>query len=71
MKMFMRAQPTGFMFKAPEEARIELLLLRADGTPWSLTMSAGTEKFIGRYPRLTRLLIDGPLLDYRAAYPGS
>jgi hypothetical protein len=71
MKMFMPTQPTGFMFQAPEQARVELLLTRADGSPWSLTMSAGMEKFVGRYPRLTRLLVDGPLLDFRAAYPGS
>jgi hypothetical protein len=71
MKMFMQAQPTRFMFQAPEQARVELLLTTADGSPWTLTMSAGTEKFIGRYPRLTRLLVDGALLDYRAAYPGS
>ena len=71
MDMFMRAQPIGFMFQAPQRARIELTLVRADGSPWTVTMSAGTEKFIGRYPRLTRLMVDGPLLDYRAAYPGS
>ena len=67
----MRAHQTGFMFQAPERARIELLLTRADGTPWAVTMSAGTEKFIGRYPRLTRFIVDGPLLDFRSAYPGS
>ena len=67
----MRRQPSGFMFQASERARIELLLTRADGSPWAVTMSAGTEKFIGRYPRLTRFIIDGPLLDYRSAYPGS
>ncbi len=67
----MRPQPTSFMFQAPERAQIELRLTRADGTPWAVTMSAGTEKFIGRYPRLTRFVVDGPLLDFRAAYPGS
>jgi hypothetical protein len=71
MKMGMNTHRSGFMFQAPERAVIELHLVCADGSPWSLKMSAGTEKFIGRYPRLTRLLVDGPLLEYRAAYPGS
>jgi hypothetical protein len=47
------------------------MLTRHDGTPWTVSMSAGMERFVGRYPRLTRLVIDGPLLDYRMAYPGS
>ena len=50
---------------------MELVLTRHDGSPWTLTMSAGMERFIGHYPRLTRLVIDGPLLAYRIAYPGS
>ena len=60
-----------FMFQRSEPARLELMLTRHDGTPWTLSMSAGMERFVGRYPRLTRLVIDGPLLDYRMAYPGS
>jgi hypothetical protein len=34
-------------------------------------MSSGMEQFIGRYPRLPRLVVDGPLLDYRVSFPGS
>lgn len=60
-----------FMFQAAEPGRIELVLTTADGDPWTLEMSAGVERFIGRYARLNRLLVDGPLLDFRAAHPGS
>jgi hypothetical protein len=61
-----------FLFQADQPAKLELVLSRADGTPWTLTMSAGIERFIGRYPRINRIqVVDGPLLDYRAAYPGS
>ena len=70
--MPMTDQPKSFMLQTAEQVRVELLLTTADGTPWTLTMSAGVERFIGRYPRLNRILVvDGPLLDYRAAYPGS
>ena len=70
--MPMTDQPKSFMLQTDERARVELLLTTADGMPWTLTMSAGVERFIGRYPRLNRILVvDGPLLDYRTAYPGS
>jgi hypothetical protein len=71
MKCFMGAPLSQFMFQGSEPARMELVLTRHDGSPWTLTMSAGMERFIGHYPRLTRLVIDGPLLAYRIAYPGS
>lgn len=67
----MQPLPPGLMFQRPEPAQVELVLYRADGTPWTLSMSAGVERFVGRFPRLPRLLIDGPLLQYRAPYPGS
>ncbi|TFI57958.1 hypothetical protein E2493_12230 [Sphingomonas parva] len=67
----MASRPHAFMFQNGAPGRVELVLTTADGHPWAVTMSAGTERFIGRYPRLNRLLVvDGPLLDYRAAYPG-
>ena len=59
------------MFQREEPAQVELILSRHDGTPWTLTMSAGIERFVGRFPRLPRLLVDGPLLNFRAPYPGS
>jgi hypothetical protein len=71
MKEPMKAQPRGLMFQADEPARVELVLSRSDGTSWTLSMSAGSERFVGRYPRIPRLLIDGPLLPFRAPYPGT
>jgi hypothetical protein len=71
MKLPMIAEPRGLMFQNAEAAEVELVLSRNDGSPWTLTMSAKTAKIVGRYPRLPRLIVDGPLLRYRAPYPGS
>jgi hypothetical protein len=70
MKSFMSAPLTRFMFQGADPVRMELVLSRHDGTPWTLTMSPGMERFIGHYPRLPRLVVEGPLLAYRVAYPG-
>jgi hypothetical protein len=59
------------MFQQADPGRMELVLSQHDGTPWTLTMSPGMERFIGSYPRLARLTVDGPLLAYRVAFPGS
>ena len=59
-----------FMFRAAGPGRMELVLTTADGEPWTLAMTAGTERFVGRYARLNRLLVDGPMLEFRAALPG-
>ena len=67
----MQQEPRGLMFQRTEPAQVELVLIRHDGTPWTLSMSAGSERFVGRFPRLPRLLLDGPLLNFRAPYPGS
>jgi hypothetical protein len=67
----MKADSQGLMFQQAEPARVELVLTTHDGRPWTLTMSAGTARIVGRYPRLTRLVVDGPLLCYRTPYPGS
>ena len=45
-------------------AEVELVLRLADGGPWRLRFSAGTERFIGPYPRLGGIMSDGPLLEY-------
>jgi hypothetical protein len=71
MKMPMNAHAQGLMFQEAEPARVELVLTTHDGKPWTLTMSARTAQIVGRYPRLTRLVVDGPLLRYRTPYPGS
>jgi hypothetical protein len=67
----MNASPPGLMFRKTEEPQVELVLTCHDGTPWALTMSASTARIIGRYPRLTRFIVDGPLLCYRTPYPGT
>ena len=67
----MTSQSPALMFQDAEPARVELVLSLNDGTPWMLTMSARTAEIVGRYPRLPRLIVDGPLLCYRTPYPGS
>lgn len=57
------------MFSVHQDPRVELLLWQADGRPWSVTFSAGIERFIGAYPRLDGVGAGGPLLEYRAAAP--
>jgi hypothetical protein len=69
MNMSMRAPTPGFLFQGAEPPKVELLLRREDGTPWTLSISAGVEQFIGYYPRIRGLVFDGSLLAYRAAYP--
>ena len=71
MKNIMKAQSPSLMFRGDPTPQIELVLSTSDGTPWTLRMSAGCERFVGHYPRLPRLVVDGPVLSYRAPYPGS
>lgn len=54
------------MFSVRQGPRVELLLWQADGRPWSVTFSAGIERFIGAYPRLDAVGAGGPLLEFRA-----
>lgn len=51
--------------------RVELVLAGADGAPWRLAMSAGMERFVGRYPLLATIAPDGAWLRYEAAGPMS
>ena len=67
----MNSQLPALKFQDAEPARVELVLSLNDGSPWTLTMSARTAEIVGRYPRLPRLIVDGPLLCYRTPYPGS
>lgn len=48
---------------------MELVLRLEDGSPWTLTASAGMERFIGRYPRVDGLNPGGPLLRFRMSDP--
>lgn len=52
-----------------DSPRLELGLRLADGTPWTLTVSPGIERFIGYYPRVDGIDSDGPLLRFRIADP--
>lgn len=52
-----------------EPARVELVLVGDGEREWTLTVSAGMERFIGFYPRLEGIASDGPLLRYRVADP--
>lgn len=71
MTLPMDQQSPRLMFRRAEPPRVELVLTRHDGTPWTLTMSAEAARIVGRYPRLTRFIVDGPLLCYRTPYPGT
>jgi hypothetical protein len=42
-----------------------LELCLSDGTAWTLRMSPGVERFIGRYPRLPGIVPAGELLTFR------
>jgi hypothetical protein len=69
--MHMSAVPHRFLIQAPQQGQIALVLTDSDGAPWTLTMSPGSERFIGRYPRLESFAgIDTPLLEFRTVQPG-
>jgi hypothetical protein len=61
----MRPDPSRPFFRAAAAQRIELMLYRADGAPWVLSVSPGIERFIGHYPRLDGIEARTPLLEYR------
>jgi hypothetical protein len=68
--------PRAFLFTpgaalAPAADCVELVLNRADGGDWVLRMSAGAERFVGRYPRLGGIDGGGPLLMFRKAGGGA
>lgn len=64
----MRVHPA-FLSAVADPVRLELVLRLADGAPWSLTVSAGMERFIGYYPRIDGIDSGGPLLSFRVADP--
>ena len=63
----MRIHPA--FLPAIARSRVELELCLDDGSPWTLTLSAGMERFIGYYPKVDGIRSDGPLLSFRAAEP--
>lgn len=68
----MRPHPKPMMFREEAEPpKVELVLTRQDGSLWSLTMSAGMERFVGSYPRLGAMIAAGPLLAFRPVYPAA
>ncbi|HEX8467712.1 MAG TPA: hypothetical protein VF620_07900 [Allosphingosinicella sp.] len=62
----MRIHPA-FLPAIAARPRVELQLCLDDGRPWTLTLSAGMERFIGYYPKVEGLRSGGPLLSFRAA----
>ena len=58
-----------FLHSQRHRARTELILRLADGSPWTLSVSAGIERFIGHYARLPGIEAEGPLLSYRSVAP--
>lgn len=61
----MISQPSPFRFDEPRA--LELVLPGCDGAPWVLSLSPGTERFIGAYPRLDGFGGEAPLLVFRRA----
>ena len=53
----------------PDTPRLALVLRLGDGTPWRLTLSPGTERFIGYYPLVEGIDPGGPLLRFTVADP--
>ena len=49
----------------PYMSALELRL--SDGTAWTLRVSPGVERFIGRYPRVPGIAPSGGLLTFRRA----
>jgi hypothetical protein len=64
----MRIHPA-FLSAVADPARLQVELRRADGSPWTLTFSAGMERFIGYYPRIDGIDGGGPLLSFRVVDP--
>ncbi|HEX8624740.1 MAG TPA: hypothetical protein VF782_06640 [Allosphingosinicella sp.] len=64
----MRIHPA-FLPAIAASPRVELLLYLDDGSPWTLTLSSGMERFIGYYSKVDGLRSGGPLLSFRAADP--
>jgi len=52
---------------APSGVEIRLWLTDDRGARWSVTMSPGTERFIGQYPRLDEFAQDTSLLRYQSS----
>ena len=66
----MRSEPHPFsLYGFGPAPRLELVLRAADGCPWTLSVSAGMERFIGHYPRVEGIDPDGPLLRFRSVTP--
>ena len=63
----MRIHPA-FLSAVADPGRLELVLRLADGTPWSLIVSPGTERFIGYYPRVEGIDAGGPLLRFQVVH---
>lgn len=56
-------------FAIPYMSELELRL--SDGTAWTLQVSPGVERFIGRYPRLPEMAPAGGLLTFRRGAVGA
>ena len=63
----MRIEPTTPFTSLRDLGRVELVLRAADGSPWTLSVSAGMERFIGYYPRIEGIDPGAPLLSFRSA----
>ena len=51
--------------QARQSTRLRLNLQAPDGAPWDLVVSAGMERFIGRYSQVPGLSSGRPLLEYQ------
>lgn len=52
---------------SPSSVEIRLWLTDDRGARWSVTMSPGSERFIGHYPRLDEFAQGAALLQYQSS----
>ena len=67
MNIGMPAFPPSHALRAAPRTR--LVLRGPDGAPWTLSFSAGSEIFIGRYPRVEGIDSGSALLSFVPAEP--
>jgi hypothetical protein len=65
MFSFMRHPDPAQFFRAAEHGRVELVLRFGEGASWTVDFSAGIERFIGYYPRVTGIGADNALLFFQ------
>ncbi|HEX9964119.1 MAG TPA: hypothetical protein VGB04_03965 [Allosphingosinicella sp.] len=61
---FIREALTATSRDSAQSSRVDLVLRLPEGEPWTVSFSAGIERFIGHYPRLDAIAPEGTLLTF-------